>query len=121
MATVTPMLRVPNLREAIAWYEALGFRVTSTDADIQDSDEIGWCELCLEGAALMLRVGAQEDQHEHGDITLSFDVDNVEDLFAKLAHSSEVVYPPRKQPYGRLDFEVRDLNGFRLLFGRDLE
>lgn len=112
------MLWVPDMHEAMVWYQSLGFDVVSTDEEVQAPGEIGWCMLALQGAHMMLRPGGSHDADGHGHITLSFDVEDVQALFASLPSMVEVVYPPRVQPYGRTDFEVRDRYGYRLLFGQ---
>src|SRR5688572_3516486 len=116
----TPMLRVPDVAAAIAWYEHLGYRLVDTDAAFSEDGRVGWCLLCLNGSApIMLRDGATDGYEAHGDVTISVDVADVQALFERVAPLTTVVYAPRLQPYGRVDFEIRDLNGFRLLFGQD--
>lgn len=114
------MLRVPNMRDAIAFYEGLGFAVESTDVELQGGGEIGWCALCKDGASLFLRPGPSAGREGHGDVTLCFDVADVHAYFQRIEARVEVVYAPKDQGYGRIDFEIRDLNGYRLLFGQDV-
>ena len=105
------MLRVPDVRAVMAWYEAIGFRVVETGEATQEDGAIGWCSLCFEGATLMLRPGNESEGAGHGDVALCFDVSDVDGAFARVAPHAEVVCPPRDPPYGQRDFEVRDPGG----------
>ena len=48
-------------------------------------------------------------------------VQGVKDLFESLREEAEIVQPLRKQPYGNWEFEVRDLNGYVLVFSEEAE
>lgn len=113
------MLRVPDVAAAIHGYERVGFRVEETDAALQPDGSIGWCSLCFEGASIRLRPGRRGDADGHGDLTLSFDVADARAVYDDVPPHAEVVYPPTGQGYRRVDFEVRDPHGYRLLFGHD--
>jgi len=119
MSSVTPMLRVPDVASAIEWYRKVGFRLVATDAECQENGAIGWCELCLEGGSIFLRPGPSATGEAHGDVTLCFDVADVNATFLRVSPHADIVYAPRDQGYARVDFEVRDPNGYRLLFGQD--
>ena len=45
-----------------------------------------------------------------------FRVEGVKDLFESVKDEATIVQPLRKQPYGNWEFEVRDPNGYLLVF-----
>ncbi len=46
-------------------------------------------------------------------------VDGVRELFEAVRNEVTVVQPLRQQPYGAWEFEIRDLNGYLLVFGEN--
>jgi len=45
-----------------------------------------------------------------------FRVEGVRDLFESVREEATIVKPLRRQPYGAWEFEVKDLNGYVLVF-----
>lgn len=45
-----------------------------------------------------------------------FRIEGVKDLFESVRDEATIVQPLHKQPYGNWEFEVRDLNGYVLVF-----
>jgi uncharacterized glyoxalase superfamily protein PhnB len=48
-----------------------------------------------------------------------FRIEGVKDLFESVRDEATIVQPLRKQPYGNWEFEVRDLNGYLLVFSEE--
>ena len=48
-----------------------------------------------------------------------FRIEGVKDLFESVRDEAKIVQPLRKQPYGNWEFEVRDLNGYLLVFSEE--
>jgi uncharacterized glyoxalase superfamily protein PhnB len=44
-------------------------------------------------------------------------VEGVQDLYDSVREEATIVQPLRQQPYGRWEFEVKDPNGYILVFG----
>jgi uncharacterized glyoxalase superfamily protein PhnB len=45
-----------------------------------------------------------------------FRVEGVKDLYESVREEATIVQPLRKQPYGNWEFEVKDLNGYIIVF-----
>jgi uncharacterized glyoxalase superfamily protein PhnB len=48
-----------------------------------------------------------------------FRIEGVKDLFESVRDEAEIVQPLRKQPYGNWEFEIRDINGYLLVFSEE--
>jgi catechol 2,3-dioxygenase-like lactoylglutathione lyase family enzyme len=106
-------LAVSDVAAAVEFYTAkLGFWVPFTEGDPPTfaGVNLGEVQIFLErgepspkGCAIYFLVG---------------DADELYDFHR--AQGVEVVYPPGDRPYGIRDYEVRDLNGYRLRFGHRL-
>lgn len=114
---LTVMLNVPDVKTAMAWYADLGFEVLDTDERFQGPGHVNWAYLRHGDADLMLNAGgvAADDKP---DQSLYIRVDDVDTLFAAVKDKATVIDPLKDQDYGMRDFWIRDLNGFRLGFGR---
>ena len=114
------MLNVADLRDAIRWYEGIGFDV----ADLQPKDDPdhppNWALLTCGQAKLMLNTGGDNRRPKKG-FSLFFPTDQVDALYARIKDRVDVQYEPKDQFYGMRDFWIFDLNGFILGFGQPLE
>jgi uncharacterized glyoxalase superfamily protein PhnB len=48
-----------------------------------------------------------------------FRIEGVKDLFESVRDEATIIQPLRKQPYGNWEFEVRDINGYLLVFSEE--
>jgi catechol 2,3-dioxygenase-like lactoylglutathione lyase family enzyme len=116
---VMPVLRVVDLQKSVDWYTGvLGFQV------VWRSPMDGGGENCLLQAGsieLMLSTGAHLGGPPSLTGTLYFNVDGVEELFARISEQVEIVWPLADQEYGTREFGVRDGDGYVLAFAEELE
>ena len=116
LRALVPMLRVPDVPAALAWYrEVLGFR---SDED----GSTGWAALQRDGIALML---SAFNAHE-GDAAPAFTgslylrCDDVDGWWSRLQGAARVCYPIEDFAYGMREFAIYDCNGFLLQFGQPI-
>lgn len=114
------MLNVPDVPEAVAWYENIGFETQRTNQQWEPDDEINWAFISCGNAELMLNARAS-DAVANSAVTLYFNVEDCDKFFDYLKDRVEVLYEPSSQFYGMRDFEIRDLNGNSLIFGQNLD
>ena len=113
----TPLLYVADIEKSREFYcGQLGFTLTNrSDMD----GKLGWCQLALEGATIMLQSAETVDlanlKHGHSDIMLFFlcdDVDVLQQQFAGRGVEAE----PENAPYGMRQLIVRDPDGRAICF-----
>jgi catechol 2,3-dioxygenase-like lactoylglutathione lyase family enzyme len=117
--SVAPVFAVADISATIRWYEEqLGFIGDPFPAHepyvfaIVYRDKI---EIMLQRVAgyekpdlYSSRAGGVWDAY--------FRIEGVRDLFESVRKEATIVKPLCKQPYGNWEFEVRDLNGYLLVF-----
>lgn len=113
---LVPMLRVPDVPAALAWYrDVLGFECDSDGCD-------GWASLHLDGFELML---SAFNSHE-GDTSPVFTgslylrCDDVDAWWLRVKDTARVCYPPEDFRYGMREFAIYDIHGFLLQFGQPI-
>lgn len=113
LQALVPMLRVPDVPAAVAWYrDALGLESCSDGSE-------GWAFLQRDGIELML---SAFNAHE-GDCVPAFTgslylrCDGVDAWWQRLKDRARVCYPLEAFDYGMREFAIYDLNGFLLQFG----
>jgi ankyrin repeat protein len=123
-----PMLRVPDVRQTLTWYSAIGFKELGR---YEDDGVVNWAMVSFGRAELMLTLGGKEPPH---DVSFWLYTNEIEKLYellksrqlevAEAAIAGERVehegipfvqdlYNP---PYGGREFGIRDLNGYLLYF-----
>ena len=114
--TLVPMLRVPDVPAAVAWYrDVLGFACTTDGSE-------GWASLRRDGIELML---SAFNAHE-GDVASVFTgslylrCDDIDHWWQCLKDRARVCYPIGDFPYGMREFAIYDSNGFLLQFGQPI-
>jgi uncharacterized glyoxalase superfamily protein PhnB len=113
------VLRVADLGKAIDWYrQVLGFQVVWRSPMDGDGEN---CLLQMGAVELMLSTGAHLGGPPGLTGTLYFNVDGVEELFARISNRVQVVWPLEDQEYGTREFGVRDTDGYVLAFAEELE
>lgn len=110
LLALTPMLQARDLDRTIAWYETvLGFRCNGKDT--------GWCRLERDGVALMFMRNAHVGE-PHATATQYIDVDDAMALWNAIKDRVTAEWGPEQMPYGRLEFAIRDPDGYLLSFGQ---
>ena len=117
---------VADISATIRWYEEqLGFTADPFPANepyvfaILSRDEV---EIFLQRVEGYQKPNLY-DTRAGGVWDLYIRTEGVKDLYESVREEAEVVQPLRLQPYGAWEFEIRDLNGYVLVFSeleRDL-
>lgn len=117
--SVTPVFSVSDISATIRWYEEkLGFIGDPFPA----SEPYVFAILRRDSVEIMLQ---RIEDYEKPDLYHSrpggvwnayFRIEGVKDLFESVKDEATIVQPLRRQPYGNWEFEVRDPNGYLLVF-----
>lgn len=113
--TLTPILHVPDVAAAVAWYEALGFEVL--DLDPRDA-EARWAHLAYGAGRVMFRAAPASGP---ASADLYIRIPAVDALHDALPGAVEVVSGPKDMAYGMRELTLRDPNGFAVTFGETLD
>jgi hypothetical protein len=128
IAGIVPMINVPDVAAALAWYTAIGFTEVGR---FGDEHGLNWAMVSLGHARIMLNMHGTTGRQP---VSLWLYTDQVEELYKLFkarqldaAHAAatggtpsgpilefvEEIYSP---PYGGREFGIRDLNGYELFF-----
>jgi uncharacterized glyoxalase superfamily protein PhnB len=119
-----PLLQVFDIQASLSFYcDIIGFQVVDKTA--------GWAMMRLSGATLMLNTAYEDDKRPrsadpkrvkgHQDVSLYFEVLDLDGLHAHLRGKGCKVNPPAKTSYGLRQMSVRDPDGYELCFTAPLE
>jgi catechol 2,3-dioxygenase-like lactoylglutathione lyase family enzyme len=111
-----PILYVTDIEKTIRFYcDVLGFRCVNHFQ--------GWASLQRDAAEVMLSLPNEHLPFEKSLFTGSFyfHADDVDALWAQLREKTEVVYPIESFDYGMREFAIRDVNGYVLQFGQEIQ
>jgi uncharacterized glyoxalase superfamily protein PhnB len=118
-----PTFWVPDVARAARWYlDHLGFQTAGT---FPKQEPYAYASLQRDGAEIML---LSMPGYEKPNLTARrpeglwdayFRMSGVSALYDTVRDQSFVQMPLKQQPYGDWEFEVRDLNGYVLVFGGD--
>jgi predicted enzyme related to lactoylglutathione lyase len=121
LRSATPVFLVGDIAATMEWYESkLGF-----DAEaVPERPPYDFCILRKDDVVLFLQqlAGYQKPDHYHereGGVWGAYlHTDGVRALYDTLKDlpGITVVQPLRRQPYGQTEFEIRDPNGYVLVF-----
>jgi uncharacterized glyoxalase superfamily protein PhnB len=114
-ASLTPMIHVPDVRAAAAWYASIGFDVLDIG---EDGVEAVFALLGCGDGRLMLNAGGVTSEAPRREADLYLHTTDIDALFAQIGDRAVVVEPPHDTFYGMREFIIRDLNGFWLTFGQ---
>jgi|SRR5262245_15304193 len=114
----TVVFLVGNIEETMRWYEGLGFTAAYYPP--------GFCILSRDAISIFLQ---QQDDYVKPDDpgarereawNVYIETDDVEALFTEFSQRPEVniVRELCPQEYGQIEFDVMDLNGYRLVFAQ---
>jgi uncharacterized glyoxalase superfamily protein PhnB len=117
--SVSTVFSVSDISATIGWYEEqLGF----IGDPFPESEPYAFAILRRDNVEIMLQ---RIVDYENPDLYTSrpggvwdayFRVEGVHDLFESVKDEATIVQPLRRQPYGNWEFEVRDPNGYLLVF-----
>lgn len=117
--SVAVVFSVSDISATIRWYEEqLGF----TGDPFPFSEPYVFAILRRDNVEVMLQriVGFEKpnfyDQRSGGVWDAYFRVEGVKELYESVKDAAQIVQPLRMQPYGNWEFEVRDPNGYLLVF-----
>jgi uncharacterized glyoxalase superfamily protein PhnB len=116
--TVVPMIHVPDVAAAVAWYLSVGFKMVRQN---EDHGEINWAKLSFGNGELMLTAGGKPSDNPRREVDLYIITENVDEVYQRHQDRVQVVEPPHDTFYGMREFIMRDLNGFWVTFGQPLD
>ena len=119
-APVTPSLFAPDLPKTVRFYvDVLGFRKTGSYVE-DDGSEI-WAEVALGEARVWFFPNALTGHAEpvFSGLIYVF-VDDVDALAARLEGQVAFEWGPETQEYGLRELGIKDINGYYLVFARDV-
>ena len=111
-----PILYVADMDESIRFYcDVLGFSCANRID--------GWATLQPGPAEIMLSLPNEHVPFEVPAFTGSFyfQAENVDSLWEQLREKTTVVYPIENFEYGMREFAIRDINGYILQFGQEID
>lgn len=124
LASVAPCFLVADVGATIRWYEEeLGFSSNPFPPEEPHLFAILWrdqVELMLQ----RLEGYVKPDLYSRSGVGVwdaYFRIQGVADLYETIKDKLEIMKPLRRQPYGLWEFEVRDLNGYVLVFSEPHE
>ena len=116
LRAATPMIHVPDVRAAVTWYEALGFRVVETYDD--GADGLSFAILAAGATHVMFNQGGRASSERRREVDLYVDTEAVDELYQRLKDRVDVVQVPHDTHYGMRELIIRDLNRFWITFGQ---
>ena len=115
---VVPMIRVPDVRATVDWYQGIGFTVNYTFDD--GAEGLSFASLSFGSGEVMFNSGGRPSTHDRREVDLYVYSDNVDDLYRRLKDRVEIVEGLHDTFYGMREFIIRDLNRVWMTFGQDL-
>ena len=122
--STSPSFPVADVDATIRWYQQyLGFEANP----FPDHKPYVFAILYRENAEIMLQLvkGYEKPnlyaRRSGGVWDAYLRVIGVQDLYDSVRDNVEVLRPLRKMPYLQMEFEVRDLNGYVLVFSEEID
>jgi uncharacterized glyoxalase superfamily protein PhnB len=116
MPAVTPMIHVPDVAAAIAWYEAIGFKVRGVNEC--EGGGLDWAALTFGDSEIMFSIGGQPSDAFRRELDLYIRVTDIQAVRDRLPAGVEVFEDLHDTEYGMRELIVRDLNRFWVTFGQ---
>jgi uncharacterized glyoxalase superfamily protein PhnB len=120
--SVAPVFVVADISATIRWYEEqLGF----IGYPFPNHEPYVFAIMNRDNIEIMLQrlVGYEKpdlyNSRPGGIWDAYFRIEGVKDLFESVRDEATIIQPLRKQPYGNWEFEVRDINGYLLVFSEE--
>ncbi len=124
LVSTAPCLTVADIGSTMRWYEEeLGF----TGDPFPQNEPYVFCILVRDQIEIMLqRVDGYQKPDIHnqrgcGVWDAYIRMRGVKELYLSLKDKVEILQPLKQQPYGDWEFEVKDPNGYVLVFSDDLQ
>ena len=111
------MIHVPDVRATVAWYEGIGFTVKATYAD-ETGENFSFAMVSFGETEVMFNTDGEPSDKHRREVDLYVYTDNVDELYAKLKDSVDVIEKPHDKFYGMRELIIRDLNRFWITFGQ---
>lgn len=136
VTAIAPMVAVPDVDTTVAWYRAIGFRLTRSNSD--DRGRMDWAEVTLGSATIMFVPSGDPWRSPTSNLSLWLRTSRIDDLYAhfrscQLRHARAVLAgtPPDTPElrftadlntmfYGQREFGFSDPNGIELMFHQPL-
>jgi ankyrin repeat protein len=133
---LVPMLAVPDIDAAVAWYRAIGFQLTGSNGG---PGKLDWAEVALGQARIMFASSADAWREGTSGLTLWLYTNRIEDLYADLRRrqferSREILVGSQPEMpeirfradlytthYGMREFSIEDPHGVDLTFAQPAE
>jgi len=117
----TPSLYAPDIPAAVKFYvETLGFSHTAQYKD-EDGAKVIWSEVALGEARIWFFAHPLDDQPTPSFSGLVYVfVEDVDAVAEKIRGKATVKWGPETQAYGLRELGVADLNGYILVFAKDV-
>jgi hypothetical protein len=121
---ITPVLVVPSIEPLLPLWEALGFARTT---EVPHGDRLGFVILARDNAELMMQTidSVREDEPRvleggkaPGAASLFIEVENLDDVIAKLPAGLDRFVERRTTPYGAQETFLRDAAGNLIVFAQ---
>jgi catechol 2,3-dioxygenase-like lactoylglutathione lyase family enzyme len=115
---ITPVLKASDMQRSVDFYTGvLGFALQWRGPG-DGGDEI--CMLQLGEANLMLSTGNHLSGKPCFTGTLYFDMQGVDEFYARIKDKLDLVWPLEAMEYGQREFGLRDPDGYTLAFAERL-
>jgi len=115
---VVPMFHVPDVRQTVDWYRAIGFDVTATYGDSRGG--LSFAIVSFGAGEVMFSSGGRLSSQHRREVDLYAYTDDVDSLYKQIKERVEMVEGPHNMFYGMREIIVRDLNGFWITFGQQI-
>ena len=121
LRSVTPVFLVGDIEATMRWYQrTLGFEAEA----VPEAPPYDFCILRKDDVVIFLQqlTGYQKpdlyDEREGGVWSAYLRTEGVRTLYEALKERADVtvIQPLRRQPYRQTEFEIRDPNGYALVF-----
>jgi len=116
---VTPMIHVPNVRATVDWYESIGFKTVDT-YDNGTPNGLSFAILAFGSSRVMFNQGGETSTKRRREVDLYAYTSNVDEIYSQLKDRVDVIEGPHDMFYGMREVIIRDLNGFWITFGQEI-
>ena len=111
---VTPMIHVPDIRAAVEWYAAIGFRLLDS---AEEDGRMTWAAVSFGEGKVMFNIEGRPSDEGRREVDLYVETPDIDVLYERLKRRVDVVEAPHDTFYGMREFIIRDLNRFWITFG----
>lgn len=122
MESLAPNIFVNNMPETIAFYKALGFKVTMS-VPPENGDDVNWAMLMNGSVTMMFQTYSSLDDDlpeihrtDGGSLLLYINLKGIASFFEEIKEKVTVLKGLEKTFYGATEFSIKDNNGYVLTF-----